>query len=134
MQRRPDDMAAVLKQPDLEHASLADICAAEKSVMGVDACSSGSLLAAFWNLPKYLSVSIRVLMDPGYKGESKELVHLIAATEYTIRVMAKGGDPLQQAREKLAAATGLNDDRLNTVLESFQENLEKIESAAEGLV
>ena len=48
--------------------------------------------------------------------------------------MAKGGDPLQQAREKLAAATGLNDDRLNTVLESFQENLEKIESAAEGLV
>ncbi len=134
VQRRPQDMAEVLQQPDLEFASLADICAAEKQVMGVDVCSSGAMLAAFWNLPRYLSVSIRVLTENNYKGESKELVHLIAAAEYTVRVLSEGGELLQQAKEKIASATGLDANTIKTVLDSFQDEFEKIEAAAEGLV
>ncbi len=134
VQRRPDGMAEVLQQPDLELASLADICAAEKKVMDVDACSSGAMLAAFWNLPRFLSVSIRVLMDQNYKGESKELVQLIAATEYTIRALAFGGEQLQQACKQLSIVTGLDIEQTNAVLENFQGNIEKIEAAAEGLV
>ena len=132
VQRRPQDMAEVLQQKDLETASLFEICQAEKEILGVDACSSGAMLSAFWNLPRYLTVSIRVLMDRSYQGEAQELVHLVAAAEFAVRVMSAGGG-LESARQQLSEASGLDDDSTLKLLADFRENFEKIETAANGL-
>lgn len=134
VQSRPEDMAQVLGQEGLLCTPLTQICKAEKAVLGIDACAAGSMLAAFWNLPRYLQVAIRVLMDRDYSGEAKELVQLVAASEYVVRQFTEGGDDTFFARQQLAQAAAMDEDSLAELLDEFRSRHELIEAAAAGLV
>ncbi|WP_101758341.1 HDOD domain-containing protein [Oceanicoccus sp. KOV_DT_Chl] len=133
VQRRPVDMNEVFQQQGLELASLAEICAAEKRLLGVDACSAGATLAAFWNLPRYLAVSIRGLLNDGYQGEASELVHLVAAVEHVVRVLPANGALLSPVQQRLQSVAGLESQQIHDLLAEFRIKLDIIRVAAEQL-
>jgi HD-like signal output (HDOD) protein/AraC-like DNA-binding protein len=133
VQRRPAEIVEVLRQEQLEFASLADICQAEKAVLGVDTCASGAMLASCWNFPRYLSVSIRVLADADYCGEFRELVQIVALAEYAVRVLPLGGEKLEHAQQQIATLLAMDQDSVSEFFAQFRASFDQIEAAAERM-
>ncbi len=131
-QRYPDAMSELLQHEGLKGAGLAEVCALEEDVLGVDACSAGAALAAFWQFPRYLSASLRALVDPAYGGEYSQLVMLVVAAESKVRLLLNGDDPLL-AQSSVSGLAGSGEGQLVEVLDAFQFKLENIKTVAEGL-
>ena len=133
VQTKPIEANKVFANEDLHWLTLKEILDVETKEMGVDTCSAGAMLASFWNLPKYLSVGIRYLADEKYKGEYADMIKIIAACEYYVRLI-KQPDKKLDAIEDLEKVSGLDHQRVKDMLSSFESKISELESVAEAMV
>ena len=132
VERRAEDMGRFYLEHEVYSLSLSERSDLEMQALGVDACGAGAMLASFWHLPRYLTVSIRGLAVPDYKGEYKELVNLVEAAEALLRALNGFGDR-EQAEKKLVAIAGIKADKLKSLIDDFSEHYADIEAAANAL-
>lgn len=110
--------------------SLSERAVFEHKALGVTSASAGAMLVSCWQLPRYLTLSIRALAVESYQGDYQALVAVVAAAEAVVRGLAtKRGMDAGRERQ-LQKLTAIDAGQLQTILQEFAECYANLEAEA----
>jgi HD-like signal output (HDOD) protein/AraC-like DNA-binding protein len=121
----------VESMPDLTRL---EISQQQNALIGTNTCAVGSMLCVFWNMPRFLGLSIRQASKLSAAEEFFDSGFLLASVERAVRHSLNGGDLVFSDRQELIDNLHINPVDFDGILDAYVLEKDKIKELLANLI
>jgi HD-like signal output (HDOD) protein len=130
----PDQVESLLQAESMPNLTRPEISQQQNTSIGTNTCAVGSMLCVFWNMPRFLGMSIRQAGKLSTAEEFFESGFLIDSVERAVRGFILSGELIFSNREELLDILHLKATDLDEISNGYLNEKDNIKELLASLI